>query len=80
MLKVLNVLLQLLFYKFFKADKYKKDIEDTFQHYWFPGQTIKYTPKGLAWRLQWGSLRYVCKKELFHKIPFPRNSRRLKSL
>jgi len=25
---------------------------------WFPGGAITYTPKGLAWRLQWGSLRY----------------------
>ncbi|XP_071109686.1 uncharacterized protein [Haliotis cracherodii] len=50
---------QFLFYKLLGDDKYKQDIEDTFQHYWFPGQVIKYTPKGLAWRLEWGSLRYV---------------------
>ncbi|XP_046566271.1 endoglucanase 4-like [Haliotis rubra] len=48
-----------LFYKFTKNDKYKQDMIDTFEHYWFPNQVIRYTPKGLAWRLQWGSLRYA---------------------
>ncbi|ESO91444.1 hypothetical protein LOTGIDRAFT_153886 [Lottia gigantea] len=48
---------QLLLYKFTKKDIYKQAVEETFK-YWMPGGTIKYTPKGLAWRLQWGSLRY----------------------
>ncbi|XP_050414686.1 endoglucanase 4 [Patella vulgata] len=48
---------QVLLYKFTKKDIYKQAVEETFK-YWMPGGTIKYTPKGLAWRLQWGSLRY----------------------
>ncbi|XP_046344335.2 endoglucanase 4-like isoform X1 [Haliotis rufescens] len=48
-----------LFYKLTKNDKYKQDMTDTFEKYWFPNQVIRYTPKGLAWRLQWGSLRYA---------------------
>ncbi|XP_046566268.1 endoglucanase 4-like isoform X3 [Haliotis rubra] len=49
----------ILFYKLTRKDIYKQDLEDTFEKYWFPNQVIKYTPKGLAWRLQWGSLRYA---------------------
>ncbi|KAK6177432.1 hypothetical protein SNE40_015535 [Patella caerulea] len=49
---------QVLLYKFTKKDIYKQAVEGTFK-YWMPGGTIKYTPKGLAWRLQWGSLRYA---------------------
>ena len=26
---------------------------------WFPGGTVQYTPKGLAWRQQWGPNRYA---------------------
>jgi endoglucanase len=31
----------------------------TYIRNWMPGGTVTYTPKGLAWRLQWGSLRYT---------------------
>ena len=39
-------------------DKYKKDIEATFKG-WMPGGNVTYSPKGLAFRAQWGSLRYA---------------------
>ncbi|ESO99454.1 hypothetical protein LOTGIDRAFT_113537 [Lottia gigantea] len=48
---------QVLLYKYTKKDIYRQAVIDTF-NYWMPGGTIKYTPKGLAWRLEWGSLRY----------------------
>ncbi|XP_059179535.1 endoglucanase 4-like [Physella acuta] len=48
---------QVLLYKLTKKDIYKKAVEDSFR-FWFPGGSIPYTPKGLAYRLQWGSLRY----------------------
>lgn len=49
-----------LLYKLTRKDKYKQDIEATFTS-WFPGAsgTIPYSPKGLAFRSQWGSLRYA---------------------
>ena len=37
----------------------KAQLED-FLRSWFPGGGIHYTPKGLAWRDTWGSLRYSC--------------------
>lgn len=43
-------------------DKYKQDIEATFQD-WMPGGSVPYSPKGLAFRSQWGSLRYACKTD-----------------
>ncbi|ESO99300.1 hypothetical protein LOTGIDRAFT_113614 [Lottia gigantea] len=49
---------QVLLYKLTKKDIYKKDIEATFQD-WMPGGGIPYTPKGLAFRLKWGALRYA---------------------
>ncbi|XP_005111868.2 endoglucanase E-4 [Aplysia californica] len=51
---------QILFYKLSSAaekPKYKNAIIGTFKS-WFPGGDIPYTPKGLAFRLVWGSLRY----------------------
>jgi len=46
-----------------KKDVYKTDLEQTFTN-WLPTGTgsdaLPYTPKGLAFRLQWGSLRYAC--------------------
>ncbi|XP_005111870.1 endoglucanase 4 [Aplysia californica] len=48
---------QLLLYKATGEAKYKQAIEGTYRS-WFPGGDIKYTPKGLAFRLQWASLRY----------------------
>uniref|UniRef100_A0A2C9JIX1 Endoglucanase n=1 Tax=Biomphalaria glabrata TaxID=6526 RepID=A0A2C9JIX1_BIOGL len=48
---------QVMLYKITKDEKYKTAVEDSFK-FWFPGGGIPYTPKGLAYRLQWGSLRY----------------------
>ncbi|CAL1529413.1 unnamed protein product [Lymnaea stagnalis] len=48
---------QVLLYKLTKKDRYKAAVEGSYK-YWFPGGSIPYTPKGLAYRLQWGSLRY----------------------
>ncbi|XP_070574808.1 uncharacterized protein [Ptychodera flava] len=31
----------------------------SFLNGWFPNGNVHYTPKGLAWRAQWGSLRYA---------------------
>jgi len=33
---------------------------ESFLRSYFPGGSVTYTPKGLAWRAQWGSLRYAC--------------------
>ncbi|CAC5367752.1 E3.2.1.4 [Mytilus coruscus] len=45
-----------------KKDVYKQDIETTFGN-WLPGATgpsaVPYTPKGLAYRTKWGSLRHA---------------------
>ncbi|CAL1533203.1 unnamed protein product [Lymnaea stagnalis] len=48
---------QVLLYKLTKKEKYKTAVEGSYK-FWFPGGSIPYTPKGLAYRLQWGSLRY----------------------
>ncbi|XP_052083221.1 endoglucanase G-like [Mytilus californianus] len=52
----------ILLYNITKKDIYKQDLEQTFKN-WMPGGTggdaLPYTPKGLAFRLQWGSLRYA---------------------
>ncbi|KAL3861575.1 hypothetical protein ACJMK2_007601 [Sinanodonta woodiana] len=47
-----------LLYKFTHNNTYKEDIVQTF-HDWMPGGTIPYSPGGLAFRLQWGALRYA---------------------
>lgn len=49
---------QVLLYKLTKKDIYKTDIEATFAD-WMPGGSIPYTPGGMAYRLQWGALRYA---------------------
>nr|XP_022336153.1 uncharacterized protein LOC111132618 [Crassostrea virginica] len=49
---------QVLLYEETGKDKYKQDIEATFQD-WMPGGSVPYSPKGLAFRSQWGSLRYA---------------------
>ncbi|CAG2243608.1 E3.2.1.4 [Mytilus edulis] len=45
-----------------QKDVYKQDIETTFGN-WLPGATgpsaVPYTPKGLAYRTKWGSLRHA---------------------
>lgn len=52
----------ILLYDITKKDMYKQDLELTMKN-WMPGGTgsdaLPYTPKGLAFRLQWGSLRYA---------------------
>ncbi|XP_064611792.1 endoglucanase E-4-like [Liolophura sinensis] len=48
---------QILMYNATKKATYKDDILATFK-YWMPGGTIPYSPKGMAFRLQWGPLRY----------------------
>nr|ABD24274.1 endo-beta-1,4-glucanase [Ampullaria crossean] len=49
---------QVSLYELTKEAKYKAAVEGTFKE-WFPGGTVPYTPKGLAYRLQWGALRYA---------------------
>nr|XP_011421782.2 endoglucanase E-4 [Crassostrea gigas] len=49
---------QVLLYEETGKDKYEQDIEATFQD-WMPGGSVPYSPKGLAFRSQWGSLRYA---------------------
>ena len=49
---------QVLLYKFTHKDVYKTDLEATFTS-WMPGGSVPYTPGGLAYRLQWGALRYA---------------------
>lgn len=48
----------ILLYEATGKSQYKQDIESTFTS-WMPGGTVPYTPKGLGFRLQWGSLRYA---------------------
>ncbi|XP_021363495.1 uncharacterized protein LOC110456829 isoform X1 [Mizuhopecten yessoensis] len=48
----------ILLYELTGKDVYLQDIETTFTE-WMPGGTVPYTPKGLAFRLQWGALRYA---------------------
>ncbi|KAH3828330.1 hypothetical protein DPMN_130285 [Dreissena polymorpha] len=48
----------ILLYKFTHKNEYKTDIEATFTS-WMPGGSLPYTPGGMAYRLQWGALRYA---------------------
>jgi len=48
---------QLLMYMVTNDDVYKSAIQ-SFVNGWLPNGGITYTPKGLAWRDEWGSLRY----------------------
>jgi len=48
-----------LLYELTGEDTYKQALEATFTE-WLPGGSIPYTPKGLAYRLQWGANRYAC--------------------
>lgn len=52
-----------LLYKVTHKNLYKTDIEATFTD-WMPGGSIPYTPKGLAFRSQWGSNRYAANMAL----------------
>ena len=49
---------QLLMYDLTRQQKYKNLIERSLQQ-WLPGGSVSYTPKGLAWRIRWGSNRYA---------------------
>ncbi|XP_061163624.1 endoglucanase 4-like [Saccostrea echinata] len=48
----------ILLYNMTGKDIYKNDIEATFND-WMPGGSIPYSPKGMAFRSQWGALRYT---------------------
>lgn len=48
---------QLLMAEITKKSSYKQAV-DTFITSWLPGREVHYTPKGLAWRDQWGPNRY----------------------
>lgn len=50
-------LIQVLLYDITKETKYKTAAEGFVSSY-MPGGSVTYTPCGLAWRLEWGSLRY----------------------
>ena len=56
-----------MFYRMTNDGKYREAVE-RFLRSWFPGGSVTYTPKGLAWRDQWGSLRYSGKR--FKQITF----------
>jgi endoglucanase len=47
---------------------------------WFPGGTVPYTPKGLAWRLEWGSNRYAANSALIAIIAAKYNLLRAQSI
>ncbi|KAK6177037.1 hypothetical protein SNE40_015225 [Patella caerulea] len=47
-----------LLYEATKKDIYKQDMVATMTA-WMPGGSVPYTPKCLAFRLQWGALRYA---------------------
>jgi len=48
---------QVLLAEITKKASYKQAV-DTFITSWLPGHEVHYTPKGLAWRDQWGPNRY----------------------
>ena len=48
---------QMLLYSLTNKDVYKNAIEISLKP-WLPGGSVTYTPKGLAWRIQWGANRY----------------------
>jgi len=56
--------LQLLYYMATNNAQYKAAVEG-FLNAWFPGGNVPKTPKGLAFRNEWGSLRYAG-EWLFH--------------
>ncbi|XP_061196701.1 uncharacterized protein LOC133204978 [Saccostrea echinata] len=53
-----HVFCQLLLYEETKEAKYKS-LVDSFVKSYMPGGSVAQTPCGLAWRDQWGSLRYA---------------------
>jgi len=50
--------LMALMYKLTGDQVYQADFQ-TFMAKWMPGGGLHYTPKGIAWRDAWGSLRYT---------------------
>ena len=57
-LKCILATLQLLYYRATNDGSYKSAVQN-FLSGWFPGGNIPKTPKGLAFRGQWGSLGYA---------------------
>jgi len=55
---IAHFLLQILLYNATGKAQYLQDIEATFTD-WMPGGSVPYSPKGMAFRLQWGALRYA---------------------
>lgn len=49
---------QVLLYRATGKQNYKTSILNSYTG-WFPGGKVPYTPKGLPFRLEWGSLRYA---------------------
>jgi len=47
---------------------------------WFPGGTVQYTPKGLAWRQQWGPNRYAANSAFIATVAAKYNILRTESL
>ena len=60
---------QILLYKFTHKAAYKRDIEATLSS-WMPGGSVPYTPGGMAYRLQWGALRYAGRSGLILRFIF----------
>lgn len=52
-----TMLCDVLLYEITQETKYKSAVENFVTSY-MPGGSVQYTPCGLAWRLEWGSLRY----------------------
>ena len=46
------------------GDKTYKSKVETFIKNWMPKGSVKYTPKGLAWLMKWGALRYTGNRHL----------------
>ena len=49
---------QVLMYSVTKEDKYRRQAAAILSD-WLPGGHVTYTPRGLAYRAAWGSLRYT---------------------
>jgi hypothetical protein len=47
---------------------------------WFPGGSVPYTPKGLAWRLTWGSNRYAANAAFIATVAAKHNVLRTESI
>ena len=48
----------MLLYKLTGDTVYKNKV-DNFIKKWMPKGSVQYTPKGLAWYMKWGALRYT---------------------